>query len=152
MEKNGKTVYFKRGFGLLVVCLVMGLAGVFPLISQAKPDDGRINASSGAVVVKRDPFWPVGYQPKLAQPLAEGKTQQRVNVRTGGIDWDEAMKQVVINGVSSSAEDEYIAVINNEVKSVGESVSILHRGARYTWKVDSITPSGSVKLRRHTAE
>lgn len=126
----------------LAVMFLLGVVGGIPQISSAKSADGSVHAL-------RDPFWPAGYEPKTKGNPIAGTIQQRLS---GDIDWDKAMKQVVINGVSSSAEDEYIAVINNEVKSVGGSVSIWYGGTRYTWKVDNITPPGSVKLRRLLAE
>ena len=58
------------------------------------------------------------------------------------------MKKVVINGVSSSADNDYYAVINGEVKSVGDTVSVRMDSSVYTWAVDDIKPPGSVKLRR----
>ncbi len=114
----------------------------------AETNDGKNNASEGVATVRRDPFWPVGHTPEQAKNTEQAETPEII----GGIDWNKAMDEVVINGVSSRADNEYIAVINNEVKSVGESVSVQYGNARYTWTVESITPSGSVKLRRHGVE
>lgn len=142
MKYKQEIQYFKRCGWPLAVMFLIGVVGGVPQISSAKSGDGSVHAL-------RDPFWPTGYEPKIKGNPTAGTIQQRLN---GDIDWNKAMKQVVINGVSSRAEDEYIAVINNEVKSVGESVSIWYGGTRYTWKVDNITPPGSVKLRRVFAE
>ncbi len=149
MKNIEKTVLFKTLHGYLLATFLMGVAGVFPQLSMAESNDGRINAKENVVSVKRDPFWPVGYTPEGEGDPTEITPKQGVG---SSDDWDEAMKQVIINGVSSRADNEYIAVINNEVKSVGESVSAWLGGTRYTWVVDSITPPGSVKLRRHAVE
>lgn len=142
MKYKQEIQYLKRCGWPLAVLFLSSIVGGIPQISSAKSADGSVHAL-------RDPFWPAGYEPQKKGDPTAGTTQKSLS---GDIDWNKAMKQVVINGVSSSAEDEYIAVINNEVKSVGESVSIWYGGTRYTWKVDNITPPGSVKLRRVFAE
>lgn len=145
MKQNHKTGCFQyRGWPLMIL-LLLGIVGFPPQPSQAKRNTGSVNALQGKAAGLRDPFWPVGYKPKPVVGSTTGMIQQMMS---GDIDWNEAMKQVVINGVSSRAGGEYIAIINNEVKSVGESVSIWYGGSRYTWKVDGIAPPGSVKLRR----
>ena len=77
---------------------------------------------------------------------------QKVEIPAVSSNWKDAMKKVVINGVSSRADDEFFAVINGQVKSIGETVTLKHEGTIYTWAVDSITPPGSVKLRRVSAK
>ena len=147
MKYIEKTVLFKTMHGYLLAAFLMGVVGVSPQRSMAESNDGRINAKEDVASVRRDPFWPVGHTPE------RGRNPTAITPKKGGsVDWDEAMKQVVINGVSSRADNEYIAVINNEVKNVGESVSIWLGGTHYTWVVDSITPPGSVELRRHAVE
>lgn len=142
----------RKGYGSLLVVLLVGVGGFFIQPCEAEAEHGKANAEESVVVVKRDPFWPIGYIPKkVDNPSGDGAGDTK-NKKKGNIDWEEAMKRVVINGVSSRATDEYIAVINNEVKSVGESVSIRYGGVKYTWKVDRITPPSSVKLRRHLVE
>ena len=148
MKNSRKRINFKTGCGSLIAILFAGSTAVSVSVSLAESNDGKDNASKGIAAVRRDPFWPVGHTPKQIENSALAEKPQV----KGGIDWDKAMKKVVINGVSSRADNEYVAVINNEVKSVGESVSMQYGGARYTWTVESITPPGSVKLRRHTVE
>lgn len=149
MKNKIKTRALHYRGGLLTSVFLLGIVGAFPQGSTAKQNDGVVNARNDEVVVSRDPFWPVGYQVKSAN----NSTKTTVNkTEKGEVDWNEAMKQVIINGVSSRAGDEYIAVINNEVKNLGESVSIWYGGSRYTWTVDSIAPPGAVKLRRVSSE
>ena len=152
MKNREYSTVLKSSRTRLVTLALAGLI-VLPLqVARAEGQGGKDRAQDNVAAVRRDPFWPVGYEPKQVFRSAESDTPVEPKILQGGIDWEEAMKQVVINGVSSRATDEYIAVINNEVKSVGDHVSIEKGGVKYTWKVESITPPGSVKLRRHAAQ
>ena len=129
--------------------LAGGVAGMAMTLSAEPAQSGTKDAIKGEAVVKRDPFWPVGYVPANAQ-VDVGESPPASPVR-GSNSWNEAMKRVVINGVSSRADNEYFAVINGEVKSVGDTISIVLDSTVYTWAVDGIEPPGSVKLRRVSA-
>ena len=146
METYKKTTCSKRFGRQLPILLLLVSLGACPVDGQAKSDGGTNNACAGASTVVRDPFWPLGHKPEPSSETVAG------NMPKGKIDWNKAMKQIVINGVSSRAGGGYVAIINNEVRSVGESFSIRYGGMLYTWKVDSIAPPGSVKLRRVLAE
>ncbi|MDF7801283.1 hypothetical protein P4C99_17525 [Pontiellaceae bacterium B1224] len=115
--------------------------------SQTKTSSGTNDAQVVTAVSKRDPFWPVGYVPKELQK----NSAKEVKKPTESNDWNGAMKKVVINGVSSRADNEFFAVVNGEVKSVNDTISVTHDGMTYTWAVASIKPPGSVKLRRVSA-
>lgn len=138
--KQRSNVLRKRGatpaIAVAVACMVLPL-------KAAEKQGGTNDAQKTAAVVKRDPFWPVGYKPKqMVQKEQKGKTK----IIPGG-SWKEAMKNVVINGVSSR-DNEHFAVINGELKSVGDTVSVRLGTSVYTWAVVSIEPPSSVKLRR----
>ncbi len=152
MKNNEKIRCYRKICGPLLIVLFVGMGGLFLPRSSAEENNGKGNAKDSVVAAKRDPFWPIGYTPRKVVNSTGTGTTSTVARKPGSIDWEEAMKRVVINGVSSRATDEYVAVINNEVKSVGEIVSVLYGGAKYTWKVEKITPPGSVKLRRHLVE
>lgn len=139
-----------RVAGKLIVPMVgMVLFVSATSFSQPKPVGGTNDAQSNGTAVKRDPFWPIGYVPESVKAAEAKKTV--VIKKTEGNDWNGAMKKVVINGVSSRADNEFFAVINGEVKSVNDTISISHGGITYTWAVASIKPPGSVKLRRVSA-
>ena len=133
------------GIGLLLFAMAAGAQ------SQTKPADGMNDANKLVVSPKRDPFWPVGYEPENFAAAKE-EPEVRVSKSTAGNNWNGAMKKVVINGVSSRANNDFYAVINGSVKSVGDTVSVEHEGNTYTWAVDRIDPPGSVKLRRVSAK
>jgi hypothetical protein len=151
MKLRNKIRISPRKLGLLIAVFLLANF-INPKPSKANLSDGINNAKKGVVVTSRDPFWPVGYRPEQPQDKKEVARQQILIGENGTTDWNVAMNQVVINGVSSRGGNEYMAVINNEVKTVGESVSIWFGGTHYTWQVESIAPPGSVKLRRISAQ
>lgn len=137
-----------------ITTLLMLLAGLIALPtadSQTNQTDGIDSAIVGVVAVQRDPFWPVGFTPeRLVKKKPEEQSKMLESI--GKIDWNKAMKQVAIQGVSSRAEDEFFAVVNGEIKGPGETVSVQVDGVGYTWMIDGISPPSSVKLRRVSAQ
>jgi len=127
------------------VLLATLLAGLVMPAKGAGISSGTNNANEDRVAEKRDPFWPVGYTPKQSMRSAQQGSSGAAPVSSS---WDEAMKKVVINGVSSRKDNESFAVINGDVKRVGDTVSIRLGNLTYTWAVDGIESKGSVKLRR----
>ena len=98
--------------------------------------------------LKRDPFFPVGYQVKVLEKEKVEEVKKPITLNEG---WDNAMELVVINGVSS-VSGEHIAMINSKTKRVGETISVEYNGLHYTWRIDKIAPPGMVKLKRVSAE
>ena len=140
-----------RNARILGVALAIVLAGTINFAQAQKVSaSGTKDALEQEAVRKRDPFWPVGYMPKITTSVIpiDSSVQSLTKVDNS---WNEAMKKVVINGVSSRAKNAYCAVINGQVKSVGDTVTINHGGTIYTWAVDGIEPPSSVKLRRVSA-
>ncbi len=133
---------------LLVTLLCLAISP--SSFSKGTELNGADNACKEQASPKRDPFWPVGYLPESIR-RAEAEKNQEVVAPMVSNNWNEAMKKVVINGVSSRADNEFFAVINGQVKTVGDAISLSHEGTIYTWAVDSINPPGSVKLRRVSA-
>ena len=136
---------------MLVMISVIGFAGTVNFAqAHTAVANGTNDALEQEAFIKRDPFWPVGYVPKnIKSVIPKGDPEQGVAKIDNS--WNEAMKKVVINGVSSRANNVYCAVINGQVKSVGDTVTINHSGTIYTWAVDGIEPPSSVKLRRVSA-
>ncbi|MBN2162628.1 MAG: hypothetical protein JXR25_10515 [Pontiellaceae bacterium] len=135
----------KTGVIMIFACLGLVFVGAGGVLAQE--NTGTNDAPKTEAAVKRDPFWPVGYTPERLQ---KKEPEQEKKVEAGG--WKEAMKKVVINGVSSSAENEYYAVVNGQLKSVGDTVSVRLNNVVYTWAIDDIQGTGSVKLRRVSAQ
>ena len=141
----------KRYTRVLLTISVIGVAGTVNFAqAQTTVANGTNDALEQEAFIKRDPFWPVGYVPKnIKSVIPKGDSEQGVAKVDNS--WNEAMKKVVINGVSSRAENAYIAVINGQIKSIGDTVTINHSGTIYTWAVDDVEPPNSVKLRRVSA-
>jgi len=105
--------------------------------------------------ILRDPFWPVGYFPEeWGMNPAEKKKADEENKRKAisGKDWDIAIKKITINGICKTEDGELYAVINNQVKSIGELVAVDTKDQRYYWKIIDIQPPRNVKLQRVKAE
>lgn len=140
MKRNKHDHAWKIVCGRLTLAMIAG-GMTTPALAASK---GGTNGAKKTAAMKRDPFWPVGYVPKNGQSAVIVSSSSK----SSGGSWDEAMKRVVINGVSSRADNDYFAVINGEVKSVGETVSVRLGTSVFTWMVDGIEPPDSVKLRR----
>ena len=136
---------------VLVMISAIGFAGTLNFAQAQKAGtNGTNDALEQTAVVKRDPFWPVGYVPRNITSMVPTVSPEQSTAKVDN-SWNEAMKKVEINGVSSRAKNAYCAVINGQVKSVGDTVTISHSGTIYTWAVDGIEPPSSVKLRRVSA-
>lgn len=134
-----------RWFILIFLCVLSGEYARSE--SELKPSLGLDNAMEESGGALRDPFWPVGYTP--AWVIEQESPQRAINT---AIDWNQAMKHISIQGVSSRSGHDFLAVINGRVKGVGETVSVRTAGLRYTWMIESIAPPNSVKLRRVSAQ
>ena len=127
-----------------VALLVLCTAG-FALVPAGRAvQAGTNDARRELAAEKRDPFWPIGFKPKYAIRSVSQGSPKAIPSNS----WNEAMKKVVINGVSSRKNNEFFAVINGDVKQVGDTVSVRLGTSVYTWAVDDIESPGSVKLRR----
>ena len=133
--------------GLALALCVAAIPSYLPAQDVGGTDDAKKEVSA----IKRDPFWPVGYVPESVKAALAAKANPQTVRPTVGNDWNKAMKNVVINGVSSRADNEFFAVVNGQVKSVGDTVTVNYQGTVYTWAVEGIKPPGSVKLRRVSA-
>ena len=123
----------------------------FVLAGGVLADVAESSGTNDAVVqvaVRRDPFWPVGYVPEyVTQEMADPVLAPS----SGDSGWNAAQKEVDINGVSSRSDNQFCAVINGQLMEVGDTLSVNYKGIIYTWEVEDIAASGSVKLRRVSA-
>lgn len=151
IKTKNKTVSSRKFSVVAVLLCLVGLQGAPYVNAQPVHKGGMEHAVASEAVTQRDPFWPVGYAPKR---VVEEKTngEEAAVEKNGSTDWDKAMKQVSIQGISSRAGSESFAVINGNIKCVGESISIRVDDVNYTWLIESIAPPSSVKLRRLSAQ
>ena len=92
----------------------------------------------------RDPFWPVGFFPenwRTNEPDEEAPSQ------TSGSDWDAPAAQIRVTG-TSRLDDRTVAIINGDLKEVGDFIEVSYSGRIYQWKLKEINASGKVLLDR----
>lgn len=94
----------------------------------------------------RDPFWPVGYTPpkkdtgKKKAEISDQPAAPAVVERPPR--WDDALRTVSVRGIMSVGEGKYMAVVNDNVVSENDVVTINFEGRTYTWKIASISADG----------
>ncbi|MBN2685402.1 MAG: hypothetical protein JXR40_09000 [Pontiellaceae bacterium] len=139
----------ERGSAAVFYLLAATLFG-FPFFSSAQDGSGESAEPDQSAVakkaMKRDPFWPVGYVPESEKVKEPVKNSDDVK-----IDWASAEKALRINGIGSRDGAVY-ALINGQIKVVGERLAVMLNNVVYTWEVESINPPGTVKLRQVSAE
>jgi len=128
-----------------------------PLVTDAVATSVATSPDSDAVAPvprKRDPFWPVGYTPKVVRKIVEPKvggvsTASRSEAEVLRIpQWEEAMRLLDIRGVSLIGRDKatgqakYFAMVTGKFVEEGDVVSVTHGDFVYRWKVVGIGASG----------
>ncbi len=91
----------------------------------------------------RDPFWPVGFFPKDWQ----NKALTLGSPDMGASGWKLALAKIRVSGTSRLG-GKTAAIINGELKSVGEQIETLHEGKTYQWEIVEITADGQVELKK----
>jgi hypothetical protein len=66
-------------------------------------------------------------------------------------DWDAPAKLLKISGTSRMGS-QTAAIINGNVKLIGDLVEIHYSGRIYQWKLTDVSPDGRVKLERHAVK
>jgi len=98
---------------------------------------------------KRNPFWPVGYAPKVVRKVVpkagkEGSSGGGAPVAVvpeRAVLWDEARKKLDIRGVSRSGT-KYWGMIGSRTIEVGDAVSLVYEKQVYRWRVTAIGSEG----------
>ena len=148
MKIPSKPTYKSPLFRLLLPALLLVAGMLQSGLCDGQARGGTDSANNSTIdSAARDPFWPVGYTPeRMAE--TEASDEVAAAAENENADWNTAMKQLVINGVSSRADNEFFAVINGQIKTVGETVAVVLGSSTYSWVVEGIAPPSSVKLRR----
>ena len=108
--------------------------------------------------IKRDPFWPVGYAPKITRKVVAGGVVSRGSVPVastpvapvvpGVTQWDEARRKLDIRGISLLGSDKttgrpkYMAMVAGHLVEDGNIVTAEYEGRMYRWKVVGISSAG----------
>lgn len=119
-----------------------------PEISSQALGDGVVDPTR-----KRDPFWPVGYAPKVVRKAVNTRGASPVATviapeppRTP--QWDEARKKLDVRGVSiigrekGSGKPRYVAMVAGKLVEAGDVVTVTHEELVYRWKVMAISTEG----------
>ncbi len=109
---------------------------------MAEPDDSA--QDDFAIEPLRDPFWSVGYQPDGWQS-ARSNLQAQVSV--SGSDWEAPASMIRVSGTSRMGR-QLAAIINGDIKEVGDLVLVQYNGRTYKWKLKGVNANGKVSLER----
>lgn len=113
-------------------------------------------ATTASVIRVRDPFWPVGYTPKVIRkagepkpggapstsPVAEIPEHARVP------QWDEARRKLDIRGISLigrdklSGQPKFLAMVAGRLVEEGDVVNVTYEDRVYRWKIVGIGKGG----------
>ena len=92
----------------------------------------------------RDPFWAIGFFPPNWQRRANAQSQSSAGDAGG---WTAASAGLRVSGTSRLG-DRTAAIINGEMRSVGEQVEVLHEGKMYQWEIIGIGANGQIQLKK----
>lgn len=104
---------------------------------------------------KRNPFWPVGYTPKIVRkippkagtPVTPGAPGTRdtpasvAAVPERVTSWDEARKKLDVRGVSRG-RGKFWASIGSRTVETGDTVSVTYEKQVYRWRITAINQDG----------
>jgi len=112
----------------------------FLQIEPSKPIENKIFPYKNRPL--RDPFWTVGYFPtKWGEELKPKKKMSSAS------EWRIPTSQITVSGVSRMGS-RVMAIINGELKQVGDIVEVSYLGKIFQWKVSEIQPDGNVRFDR----
>ena len=99
------------------------------------PEEGS-GVEQGGVL--RDPFWPIGFIPEGA--VIDGARASKNEPVGGTPQWADAMKQLHLSGIMKTGQEGYVAIVNGQAVSEGDTISVLFSGRNYTWTIRAISP------------
>lgn len=92
-------------------------------------------APQSGVAGLRDPFWPIGYQPRPAQ---EEGPEEKVSIQKTA-QWPE----LHLKGMTRRSDGSYMAIIQQVgLVDEGDIVELKHGPLVFRWKIDAITANG----------
>jgi len=150
------------GFSAWAKALLAMTAAAVTMQAEAQQPAPGSQATNAAVPALRSPFWPVGWTPAPEAPIEEPTAkvptgpERMAPVEPAAApiveEWDEAAKNLRVQGVSRMNDGPYMALMEGlGVVSEGDTVAIRYKGLRYTWIIRSIAPEG-ITPERTTAE
>ena len=92
----------------------------------------------------RDPFWAIGFFPPNWQKKTNVQSQLGAGDAGG---WAAASAGLRISGTSRLG-DRTVAIINGEMKNVGEQVGVSYEGKMYQWEIIGIGANGQIQMKK----
>ncbi len=122
--------------------ITTALIGLLAGCLMAKPDAS--GEEDFALEPLRDPLWPVGYLP---DGWKTGRSDAADQASVSGSDWDAPAAMIRVSGTSSMG-DQLVAIINGEIKEVGDLIQVQYNGRTYKWTLKGVKSNGKVTLQR----
>jgi len=91
----------------------------------------------------RDPFWPVGFFPQDWQQKSSAQSAADM----AGSGWKAAFAKLRVSGTSRLG-DRTAAIVNGELKNIGEQVEVSYEGRIYQWEIVGIDATGQIQVKR----
>jgi len=115
--------------------------GDFPSAEPSVPIESKVFPYKDHPL--RDPFWTVGYF-----PVKWGEELQPKKMVSSASEWRIPTSQIQVSGVSRMGS-RVMAIINGELKKVGDIVEVSYFGKIFQWKIGEIQSDGSVRFDRY---
>ena len=131
-------------------------AGLPPV--QTVADQTALGEEPAVVTVARvrDPFWPVGYTPKVVSKSVESKAGETSAQAIAAVllerartpQWDEARRKLDIRGISligrdkASGQPKFLAMVAGRLVEEGNVVNVTYEDRVYRWKIVGIGKGG----------
>lgn len=134
----------------------MSEVGVPPVQNIAGQMASDEDPAVAPLVRVRDPFWPVGYTPKVINKSVESKTGESSaqSIAAGLLErartpqWDEARRKLDIRGISligrdkASGQPKFLAMVAGKLVEEGNVVNVTYEDRVYRWKIVGIGKGG----------
>lgn len=117
-------------YGLILIVVFCGLFN-----ARSEPASGTNAPPSRGTEGLRDPFWPVGYEPKsdVAAPSVP------VVVATAKVNWPK----LTVKGITRDAQGSYQALLDPVgIVKPGQDIKVIRGGVVYTWHITDIDATG----------
>jgi hypothetical protein len=111
--------------------------------ARSPVDSHKESAEKWEQELLRDPLWPIGFFPEGWQK----KTSAQGESDLDGSGWKAAADKIRISGTSRLG-GRTAAIINGELKGVGDQIEVSHAGKTYQWLITGIDAEGRIQLKK----
>ncbi len=160
-RRYGRDSWRVRTYGLIGMAFFLGAWMTVAVVPDQEPDlkgfNGTYDADSIAAVVpgadatpapvmRRDPFWPVGYEPPPEPVDGEPPPELVVDIEPVAPeieppDWEAAAKSLNFQG-TFRARGRDLASVNGQIVEVGDMIGLRRAPWIYQWRITAIDLTG----------